>query len=516
MRFCGTDPFLGATGEKTTKQANHTRGGVGLRTLRNATSGLAPRDLAYESDMDWGATVLGRKCLAGLWISGLCLLSFSARADVWSTAYYAGWMQSSMPASNVDFMAVSHVIHFALVPNSDGSLNSTANGITTANSADVISRAHGAGRKVLICVGGADSQTGFQGATSAAHRGTFITNLVNFMTGRGYDGVDVDWEPFPSSDIASYTNLVNGLRTALNGLPQPKLLTAAVAAYPVYDDPAPTAVYSMFATLQGQFDQINVMTYDLSGAYAGWVTWFNAPIYNGGYVFPSTSRLVPSTDEAVTNFLTNGVAAGKLGIGIAFYGCVWSGGAGTSTGGAALPRQTWTTAPTTTTPTYDTIMSTYYQTNRYHWDTDAQAAYLSIDNSGSANDKFISYDDEHACQAKISYARNRGLGGVMIWELGSGYRAGQPVGQRDPLLQAVKQALATPQMTAIGLSGQDVRLEFTSLPLASYRIQWTSNVTSAAWSTLTNNVSGTGGLLQVNDPDPASQSQRFYRVRTPP
>ncbi len=114
-------------------------------------------------------------------------------------------------------------------------------------------------------------------------------------------------------------------------------------------------------------------------------------------------------------------------------------------------------------------MTTYYQTNRYHWDTDAQAAYLSIDNSGSANDKFISYDDEHACQAKISYARNRGLGGVMIWELGSGYRAGQPVGQRDPLLQAVKQALATPQMTAIGLSGQkDIRLEFTSLPLASY------------------------------------------------
>jgi hypothetical protein len=71
-------------------------------------------------------------------------------------------------------------------------------------------------------------------------------------------------------------------------------------------------------------------------------------------------------------------------------------------------------------------------------------------------------------------------------------------------------------MTAIGLSGQDIRLEFTSLPLASYRVQWTSNVTFAAWSTLTNNVSGTGGLLQVTDPDPASQSQRFYRVRTPP
>jgi hypothetical protein len=78
----------------------------------------------------------------------------------------------------------------------------------------------------------------------------------------------------------------------------------------------------------------------------------------------------------------------------------------------------------------------------YHWDTNAQAAYLSIDNANSANDKFISYDDEHTCQAKVSYARNRGLGGVMIWELASAWRPSQPAGKRDPMLQAVKQALA--------------------------------------------------------------------------
>ena len=33
---------------------------------------------------------------------------------------------------------------------------------------------------------------------------------------------------------------------------------------------------------------------------------------------------------------------------------------------------------------------------------------------------FVSYDDEHTCQAKVSYARDLGLGGVMIWEIGQG------------------------------------------------------------------------------------------------
>ena len=99
------------------------------------------------------------------------------------------------------------------------------------------------------------------------------------------------------------------------------------------------------------------------------------------------------------------MASGKLGIGIAFYGYVWSGGTGTTTGGRALPRQSWTTAPTATTLAYDTIFSTYYQSNLYHWDTAAQAAYLSVDSPGAANDKFVSYDDTRTCQSKVSYAR---------------------------------------------------------------------------------------------------------------
>ena len=101
----------------------------------------------------------------------------------------------------------------------------------------------------------------------------------------------------------------------------------------------------------------------------------------------------------------------------------------------------------------------------------------------------------------------------MIWELAQDHQAGQP----DPLLQALKQALATPGLITIQNTGQDIELSFTSLPLGSYLVEWTGDLTSNVWNTLAvTNVSGPGGSLQVVDPDAASQPQRFYRVQTPP
>lgn len=433
----------------------------------------------------------------------LFLLPPVARADLRTIGYYPGYRQTAMPASEVDFTALTHVIHFALLANPDGTLNSSDNGITVSRSADVVTRAHAVGTKVLISVAG--GQTDLLAASSTTNLPLFINNLVNFMVARGYDGIDLDWEPLDASDTARFTALVNGLRTALDNINPRPMLTAAVYSQP-----------SLIGSVASKLDQVNIMTYGMSGAYGGWVTWFNCPLYNGGYTFPSTGGLVPSIDAVVTSFLNAGVPAQKLAIGVGFYGRVWKAGAGTSTGGASLPRQTWTNAPTTSAASFDSIMSTYYQPGLYHWDTNAQVPYLSIDNAGSTNDMFISYDDERSCQTKVSFARNRGLGGIMIWELGQGYRPSKPVGQREPLLQAIKQALTTPGMTAITKSGTNINLSFSSLPLASYRIQWTTNLTSGLWNNLTNNITGDGTVLQVADPGAVGKPQRFYRVQTPP
>src|SRR5206468_8996591 len=82
-----------------------------------------------------------------------------ANADIWTTAYYAGWMQDYLPASEIDYSAVTHIIHFNLLPNSDGSLDSTTDMVYPQFSADLISRAHAAGVPVLISVGGENTAT---------------------------------------------------------------------------------------------------------------------------------------------------------------------------------------------------------------------------------------------------------------------------------------------------------------------------------------------------------------------
>jgi chitinase len=417
-----------------------------------------------------------------------------------------------MPASNVDFTALTHVIHFAVIPNIDGSLNSSELSVTLNNSTDIVARAHAAGKPVIICVGGADTETNFEWATSNATLSIFVNNLTNFMAARSYDGVDIDWEPLTVADAPLFTNLVYRLRSALNNFPQHKLLTVAAGAYPNYGDP-PTSEYTMYAALQNQFDQINIETYDLSGPYEGWVTWFNSPIYDGGYRFPSTGGLVPSINGAVSNFIGNGVSPARLGIGIPFYGYVWAGGTGTPTGGVTQPRQAWTDAPTMNEADYTSLIASYYQSGLYHWDTNAQAAYLSITNANPSDDMFISYDDQRACQSKVSYARNLGLGGVMIWELSLDYQSKQS----QPLLSALKQAFATPGPITIQNTNQDIGLSFASLPLGSYSVEWNSNLTSSLWNTLMiTNVSGTGGVLQIFDANITNQAKRFYRVQTPP
>ena len=445
--------------------------------------------------------------------NALLLATFTSNAALWVTGYYPAYEQAYLPPSAIDFSALTHLIHFSVFPNSDGTLNSSDNGLTPAYSADVISRAHAAGVKVLICVGGANSETDFQAATSTATLPVFVNNITNFLATYGYDGVDIDWEPFPSTDDQQYSNLVTALRFALNQFPQPKLLSAAVEAYPPYGD-SPTAEYQLYAALQSQFNQINIMTYDLSGPYEGWVTWFNSPIYDGGYRFPSSGGLVPSIGGSLTNFLNNGVAPGKLGFGIPFYGYVWTDGEGPYLWSITQPRQSWTNAPTITAYGYTDIMADFYQSNLYHWDTNAQSAYLSITNAVETDNVFLSYDDQRACQAKVSYARNEGLGGVMIWELAQDHQAGVP----DPLLESVKQAMATPGALGVQPSGKNLNLNFTAIPLGSYAVQWTSNLITGNWNTLaTTNIIGLGGGVQVTDVGAVTnQNIRFYRVKTPP
>jgi chitinase len=352
---------------------------------------------------------------------------------IWITAYYAGWRQGILAPTDIDFAAFTQLVHFSVMPREDGTLDTSINQLSAPHAAATVRAAHAAGRKALFTVGGQSSRERFLGAISPAHREKFIANLVRFLTEYGYDGIDVDMEEITPADRVAYARFIRDLKKALGRISPRPMLTAAVLWEP-----------ELFARLAEEFDQINVMTYNLAGPYPGWVTWHGAAVYGADHRTPNRHVRLPSTDGAASAFLAAGVPRKKLGIGLSFYGHVWSGA------GVTRPGQRWSTAPSMSDSPFFALAEAFGLTENdtthpgYHWDDRAQAPYLSLGRDGAPDGLFVSYENARSARSKLQYIRQRGLGGLIIWELGAGYRVSQPPGRRDALLQSVKQEASAP------------------------------------------------------------------------
>lgn len=382
--------------------------------------------------------------IASAAIALLVVLSAPSRAECavrWVTGYYASYSEfsASMPPSGVDYTALTHVIHWPVVPHADGTFDPNEFDLTAAQSADLVARAHAAGTRAILGFGG-DANTvgnGWQGATSPAHRAQFIASMVNLMQTRGYDGIDINWEELTLGDGPQFSAFITDLRAALDLIvPRPLLTVVPTAGSP--------AAVSLVAAVQQHFDQINIQTYVMSGPYQGWVTWFNSPIFNGGFTFPSTGGPVPSADAEVDRFTAGGIPVGNLAIGIQFDGAVWAGGAGTPTGGVSEPRQEWNepTPPSMTFMRSADIIQTFTPANGYTktFDAVARVPWIGRDAAGASDDRFISYDDEQAIQEKATYVAQKGLAGVFVFEVSGDFFPAESGDARHPLLTALRNA----------------------------------------------------------------------------
>lgn len=361
--------------------------------------------------------------------------------ETWSTAYLASWHHQSealadslhqMPTTAIDWQAFTHLSYSGLTIGADGSIIPIKSYQALENIEsqidEIVVAAHDEGVPVLLSIGGWASRENFVEVMQNGNQNKLISNLIEMMEMHNLDGIDLNIEPLEDEDAEYYEQFVDELHTALQeikpSLPDKPILTAATSWQS-----------EMFGRIYANFDQINVMTYNYSNAWEGWVTWHNSPVYSAEYTFPNEERLLPSVERDLKRFLNAGIPEEKIGIGIDFYGYVWS-------IGVNAPMQSWSQPPEVQADVpYHAIMDSLFSPDYYVWDDEVKAAYLSIDKADSLDDKFVSYEDEKAVQAKFEYIRERGLGGAIIWELSGGYRAGQPVGERNRLLQAVKEAL---------------------------------------------------------------------------
>jgi chitinase len=151
-------------------------------------------------------------------------------------------------------------------------------------------------------------------------------------------------------------------------------------------------------------------------------------------LYGETATTPSSVSSSVDFYLASGVPAQTLGVGTAFYGYCWQVVTGPHQDGGTINGGDGTMS-------YATIIDDYYTPSAYRWDATALVPYLSsVPPLGANACNFVSYEDARSIGEKGALVRARNLGGTIIWTISQGHRASQPVGQRDPLLDAIRAA----------------------------------------------------------------------------
>jgi chitinase len=283
------------------------------------------------------------------------------------------------------------------------------------------------GLRLLISLGGWTWSAGFSAAAAPAQREAFVRSCIElFITDARwpglFDGIDVDWE-YPArcgntcsdnpEDTANFTALLAEFRRQLDAVrPGLELTIAAPAAADKVDAIEVDRIHP-------HLDAINLMSYDLHGAWEQ-RTNFHAALHPAAADPDRTLGF--TTDEAVQLWLDRGTPAQKLVVGLPFYGRGWAGVAPSEDG---LYQTATMAAPATYEAgieDYDVLAQLGADFAPFRHD-EAQAFWVYSASAGV----FWTYDDPMSIANKTRYARERGLAGVMFWELSGDDAAGSLV-----------------------------------------------------------------------------------------
>ncbi len=318
--------------------------------------------------------------------------------------YYPEWAKTNTPpysAEQIPYHKLTHIAHafVLLAAKADGTLKVPDGMIETA----LIRKAHAAGVKVLVSIGGGD---GIQGprfnrmAAVEAYRQNFVRNVHAFLSKYGYDGIDIDWEVPYKKDMQNCTTLMTELRTEL-----PARQWTISMATP--SDPRSWGTGFDIPALAPVVDFMNVMTYDFHGP------WSDHSGHNSPMILnPNDPELEGSLKTSMDLYQHHyRVPIAQLNIGTAFYGYEFD--------GVSLLWE-HCTGCVITTQNYGTYIK--QRINQQGWTTDfdpiAKAPYLLNMDIPS----FMTYDDRASSARKTKYVLDtRGFGGIFTWELSADY-----------------------------------------------------------------------------------------------
>ncbi len=216
------------------------------------------------------------------------------------------------------------------------------------------------------------------------------------------DGLDLDWEypaisgfpdhRFSPDDKKNFTALVIKIRKKLGKKSE---LSFAAGGFKKFIDNS-----IEWEKVMKKVDRVNLMSYDLVSGFST-VTGHHTPLY-------STTQNPESVDHGVKLLQQKGVPEKKIVIGAAFYGRIFENVKDSTMG---LYQQGKFKVGISRKNFHDMLSADSGFVS--HWDSTAQASW----SYNPEKNLFVTYDNERSVGLKTKYVIDKGLGGIMFWQL---------------------------------------------------------------------------------------------------
>lgn len=317
------------------------------------------------------------------------------------------WLQD-LPLVNINFNYETHV-YYAFAGLDPSSYQVVAPTTDNGQYATFVATAKSSNPSVVTLLsigGGAANFTTFgEMVSTSTRRQAFIDSSISLARQYSYEGLDLDWEsPQSQTEIENLALLLQEWRAAAHTEAQSSgntelLLTAAVSYQSILLYTGVGNQVWPITAFNTYLDWVNVMTYDYHGSWEPTTTGEHTALYD-----PNSDV---DTDYGINNWLSAGMQADKMCLGLAFYGKQWvlaslantGVGAPATSGGDPITYAdivTYNNAGGATVEQDSTTVSMYSYKSDLTW---------------------IGYDNPDTIAAKVQYAQSKSLLGYFAWAL---------------------------------------------------------------------------------------------------
>ena len=331
--------------------------------------------------------------------------------------YIGSWNLDSNTPVDTPFNKLTHLFYSFADVTSTGTVQLPQDGTATGDIAKLQQiKAQNPNLKIMLSIGGATENDFSSAAATVQSRANFAQSAIQLMKTNGFDGLDIDWEYPQANEDNNYIQLLAQLRTQINQASQNDgkqyLLTTALSGSPYQlsasdygGNPYDFSPQDLKAT-SDYVDFINVMSYDYHGPWEN-TTNHQSALYKSTNDNTYNAAKV-NTNWAIQHYLSAGVPATDIVLGIPLYGRTWTGvNAGSNNG---LFQQGTGSSELTYRELYNLLGTNGYQS---FWDNSAKVPYIY----SSQTKVFSTYENNQSILGKTDYVKQQGLGGAFFWEI---------------------------------------------------------------------------------------------------